>query len=272
MSGQNSVLKNCVRILVFFTKNPLLSDSDEEFERYRLDIHARAFAELVEDKKGKGLVRYEQLHINSEEQAKLKAWGLPVLEGYDGIDSFDFESLEQFHELWSCPEYASNVVPEEKKFMIRETALVLCLSVASLAVVNREPKNQPVSVGIRQDRARMLFGFRRKEGMRIEEMKEHWVEHARLACEDTRMGQEVTKYDRLIFTAPDMIKHVVESSAIRPLPEWDGLAQLDAPSFEAFKHPEDAEPLNADVAKWQAVDKMFMLPVNVATIITNYNQ
>ncbi|ESK92395.1 glyoxalase family protein [Moniliophthora roreri MCA 2997] len=265
MPARHTIRTDRVRILIFFERNP--SISYEEFGQYWLHEHSKVFTRYAEGKKG--LIKYEQLHINQEEKARLKDLGFPVLEGYDGVVLFDLESFDHISAIWSSPEYFSVVAPDEAKFCNRKTAIMVRLKVAT--IVDREKVSQTKSTSyyVREDSSRMMVVVSRKEGMSAEEFTEFALgEHARVLCEDTQMGKELIKYDQLNLVFPDPISRLDEVSSV-PLPEWDGLEILDAPSFDSFLHPQDLKLYSESDAKWTVPGKCFRLPVNVATIIDN---
>ncbi|EEB95459.1 hypothetical protein MPER_05572 [Moniliophthora perniciosa FA553] len=115
----------------------------------------------------------------------------------------------------------------------------------------------------------MIVAFPRNEERSAEEFTKFALgERARLLCDDTQMGKELIKYDQLHLVFPDPISRLDEAASI-PLPEWDGLELLDAPSFDSFLRPQDLKLYSENDAKWTDPGKCFRLPVNVATIIDN---
>ncbi|KAK7051625.1 hypothetical protein VNI00_004604 [Paramarasmius palmivorus] len=255
-----------IRTLIFCKKKP--SVSDEEFSRYWLEEHSRVFMKHMGGKAG--LIRYQQMHVNKRESARFKDMGVPVLEGYDGVVLFDLESFDQFTEHWSSPEYLSDVVPDEEKFCDRKSAILLRVKIAS--VFERDGESSTAGTisspyHILEDRVRLFYVFRRKEGMTIEEMGKHWLEErTKLSLQKTQLGKEMIGWEQMHLAFPDPIVQFDESMS-NPLPQWDGVALCDAPSFNSFLHPEDIKIRAEDNEKWLAPGTLLVLPVNIAKII-----
>lgn len=72
----------------------------------------------------KNLIRYSQFHVDSKIMTGLAGTGLKGTE-YDGASSFWTESIEQFQEIFTDPEYRRVVVPDEMKFLNREEAVFM---------------------------------------------------------------------------------------------------------------------------------------------------
>ncbi|KAK7051493.1 hypothetical protein VNI00_004467 [Paramarasmius palmivorus] len=271
--GQHALRTDRYRILLFIKRQPSLSY--EEFSRHWLEVHSKLVIEIA--KKHKGLIRYEQLHVNQSEKQQLENLGLPVLD-YDGVALFDVESFETYTATVSLPEMQSLIVPDENRFFVRSTAFVLKLNIASIVdhdedliiaaqMGSASSAYLKVPTKLRKDRARMLLMFKRKEGMSMEEMTKYWLnEHAKVVTEDMKMGAEIIKYEQLHLAPPNPTEHYVAGSTTS-LPDWDGVALIDVPSFDSFRRPGDTKILMKDQTKWQSWGEAGMFPVDVATII-----
>ncbi|ESK92396.1 ethyl tert-butyl ether degradation [Moniliophthora roreri MCA 2997] len=262
MTRQYTSRTDRVRILILLEKKHSLST--EEFQHYFLNVHSKIVAKFAEGKDG--LIKYEQLHVNQEERAFIKDMGQTV-PNYDGVTLFDFESFDKFEAFFSSSEYISDIGSDIERFLHTTTALVLRLNI--VPIIDPEVHVSRLSLNqISKDRATALFGFTRKEGISREEMRTHWLNsHAKVVCSETRMGREIIKYEQLHLATECPIRRLNESSM--DLPNWDGLALIHAPSFQTFRHLEDVKALAKDNAKFLAPGKLWVLPVNSATIIDN---
>uniref|UniRef100_A0A0W0FJ48 EthD domain-containing protein n=1 Tax=Moniliophthora roreri TaxID=221103 RepID=A0A0W0FJ48_MONRR len=253
MPAQHALRTDRIRTLIFLRKKS--SISYEEFDQYWLQVHSKVFANYVEGKRG--ILKYEQMHINLAEKAKLKGLGLAVLEGYDGVALFDLNSFDDSSALWSTDEYFSVVLPDEEKFIDRATSLVFRFDLATIVDSVAIP-----SYDIRKDTARMLVLVARREGRSMAEFTESVLsEHARILCEDTQMGMEITKYEQLHLAFPlEPIKTLDELSSVPR--EWDEVEIIDACSYDPLFR------LHKTFANDSAaLGGTYLLPVNVATII-----
>ncbi|KAK1220225.1 hypothetical protein PQX77_017024, partial [Marasmius sp. AFHP31] len=84
----NTLRTDRVRTVVFLKKREDITI--EEFSRYWLDNHSKVLLDFARGKKG--IIKYEQLHVNQAKKYRLIKMGVPVLD-YDGVVLFDSESF-----------------------------------------------------------------------------------------------------------------------------------------------------------------------------------
>ncbi|KAG7100202.1 hypothetical protein E1B28_001977 [Marasmius oreades] len=262
----NTLRTDRFRFFVFVKKRADMTM--EEFDRYWLEVHSKVFLKFIAGKEG--LLKYEQLHVNQVEKARLKSIGVPVLD-YDGVGLFDVDSFEKFAALLD-EGYIRDVVPDEEKFILREESVVVRAKIASIVDCDEDLliAAQMASAGspylklptnLRKDRSRMLFTFNVMEGVDLSQV---WLRDHANVVKATPLGQSIIKYEQLHPTEP--VSGFTDNHDAE-LPHWDGVALIDVPSFNLFKDPVSKRMLAEDEAKWQAPGTLSMLPIDVATII-----
>ncbi|KAK5689193.1 hypothetical protein LTR17_026448 [Elasticomyces elasticus] len=130
-----------IRLTILIRKLP--SISVEEFNKYwvrqppapysptksthadtsrQSDAHPSTFLSvpIVQEK----IIKYQQFHASHPFSAGLKTHGLPVAD-YDGGAEFWAETYEDMMAVFQDPEYTRIVVPDEKKFLDREKAVMM---------------------------------------------------------------------------------------------------------------------------------------------------
>ncbi|KAK5736812.1 hypothetical protein LTR17_007137 [Elasticomyces elasticus] len=109
-----------IRLTILIRKLP--SISTEEFNTYWSNAHPSTFLSvpIVQEK----LIKYQQFHASHPFSAGLKTHGLPVAD-YDGGAEFWAETYEDIMAVFQDPEYERIVVPDEKKFLDREKAVMM---------------------------------------------------------------------------------------------------------------------------------------------------
>ncbi|KAL0569239.1 hypothetical protein V5O48_012726 [Marasmius crinis-equi] len=267
----NALRTDRVRTLVFLKKREDITV--EEFSRHWLDRHSKVILDVTAGTSG--VIKYEQLHVNQAEKARLKKLGVPVLD-FDGIALFDSETFDSLKSVFSSERYTQKAIPDELKFIDREKCVAVRLNIGSI-VDSDEDLIVAAQMGsassaylqpptkLRKDRSRVMFAFNAKEGV---DLSKAWLQEHAEVVKSTPLGQTVIKYEQLHLTAP--IRRLVSSKtsdSTLQLPSWDGLALIDVPTFDAFKDSKTRRMLAEDEAKWQVPGSMYMLPVDVATII-----
>ncbi|KAG7100199.1 hypothetical protein E1B28_001974 [Marasmius oreades] len=185
------------RVLVFIKKRPDITT--EEFNRYWLDEHTRVSLKFAGTKET--VLKYEQLHVNQEEKARLKKIGEQVLD-YDGVVMFDTDSFEKFGALLNGEEYIKDVLPDEEKFVTREECIVVRANIAPI-VDHDEDLVMAAQMGsagspylklptkLRKDRVRMVYTFEAKEGV---DLSQAWLHRHAEVVKATPLGQSIINY------------------------------------------------------------------------------
>ncbi|KAJ8085304.1 hypothetical protein PM082_004099 [Marasmius tenuissimus] len=268
----NTLRTDRVRTVIFLKKREDITI--DEFSQYWLDNHSKVLLDFARGKKG--IIKYEQLHVNQAEKSRLKKMGVPVLD-YDGVVLFDFESFDAMNTAFNTDDYTRKVVPDELKFIDREKCIVCRLNIASI-VDTDEDLNIAAQMGsassaylrpptkLRKDRSRVIFTFNAKPGV---DLSKAWLQGHAEVVKSTPLGESMIKYEQL-HPAKRITRLVradsSDHSAIE-IPSWDGLALIDVPRFDAFQDSKAEQMLAKDNSRWQVPGSMHMLPVDVATII-----
>ncbi|KAF9257045.1 hypothetical protein L218DRAFT_157627 [Marasmius fiardii PR-910] len=222
----NTLRTDRFRIMVFFKKRPELSL--EEFSRYWMDEHSKLVIKWMDGKEG--MLKYEQLHVNQAEKARLKKMGVPILD-YDGVALFDTDNYENFQALFN-EEYVRDILPDEEKFVHHDGVVVIRANIASIIDHDEDLiiAAQMASAGspylkpptkLRKDRSRMLFTFNVKEGADLSRV---WLQDHAEVVKVTPIGQSAIKYEQLYPMKEPFGRFGGTGDAQPPL--WDGECSL----------------------------------------------
>ncbi|KAK1223357.1 hypothetical protein PQX77_013756 [Marasmius sp. AFHP31] len=251
LSRRVDILNTKPRVLVFAKKRE--DWTIEQFDDYWLHSHGKTYTEYVSRFRDPTI--YEQLHVNQEEQEKLKKAGIPIVD-FDGIPAFDAESFKGFNEQSQTiedPDYEKIRAPDEARFANREGSLYAYTNVAAV-VPHVEEKTQLPETEVRKYRARMVVVFEKKEGLTDEQFTNAWLNNH---------VAKIIKYDQCHLAEP--IKAFVGAGGDN-IPKWSGIIAIDAPSFEDFYDSESLKAWSEDAAKWTALGSLKFMPIDVARI------
>ncbi|KAF9255778.1 hypothetical protein L218DRAFT_883359 [Marasmius fiardii PR-910] len=187
----NTLRTDRFRILLFIKKRPDVTR--EDFDRYWLEEHSKVILKFTDGKEG--VLKYEQLHINQAEKARLKKIGVPVPD-YDGAALFDTDSFDKFGALFGEENYAKDVIPDEEKFFIRKESVIVRTNIASIIDYDEDlvVAAQMGSAGslylkpptkLRKDRSRMLYMFNVKKGV---DLSQAWLQDHAEVVKATPLG------------------------------------------------------------------------------------
>ncbi|KAJ7131587.1 hypothetical protein C8R43DRAFT_1207626 [Mycena crocata] len=112
-----------VRLAILLKQKPTLSK--EDFHKYWSESHGTLFSSLEIVKTN--LLKYEQAHMNDAVlQQIFQVMGTPMAE-WDGMVIFEGESYEKIFAVFQDAEYQKIIVPDEEKFLDRQSAHMLPL-------------------------------------------------------------------------------------------------------------------------------------------------
>ncbi|KIX96010.1 uncharacterized protein Z520_08265 [Fonsecaea multimorphosa CBS 102226] len=96
--------------------------SEEEFHRYWSEEHPKIWlnTEIVKKK----IITYSQFHVDKKSTSVLTDFGVDI-GSWDGIVTMVAESMDELLSVFGDEEYLRVVVPDEKKFLKRETAIMM---------------------------------------------------------------------------------------------------------------------------------------------------
>ncbi|OAL28156.1 hypothetical protein AYO20_09575 [Fonsecaea nubica] len=96
--------------------------SDEEFHHYWSVEHSKIWlsTEIVKKK----IITYSQFHVDKKATAVLTDFGVDIGQ-WDGIVTMVAESMDELLSFFADEEYLRVVVPDGKKFLKRETAIMM---------------------------------------------------------------------------------------------------------------------------------------------------
>ncbi|KAJ7131589.1 EthD domain-containing protein [Mycena crocata] len=112
-----------VRLVILLKRKPTLSK--EEFHKYWSGSHGALFSslEIVQT----NLLKYEQAHTNDAVLQQIsQVMGAPMAE-WDGMVIFEGESYAKIFAVFQDAEYQKIIVPDEEKFLDRQSAQMLPL-------------------------------------------------------------------------------------------------------------------------------------------------
>lgn len=87
------------------------------------------------------VLKYEQLRIDSEAAAMLKAVGFEPPEQWDGMALLEAESFEKIFAIFQSEEYKTTIGPYEDQFLQRKAAQIFPLKFA--VFLDNTESNQP---------------------------------------------------------------------------------------------------------------------------------
>jgi EthD domain len=166
-----------IKLICFVKRNPSLS-VDEFHDQWR-GRHARLISETpgVADR----IVRYEQNHRAPEDYARGG--------DFDGVAIQWFDSMSDFVEMVSDPEYQTRVAPDEDVLLDRDGLVWILTDEEEVVITGPDEREESV--------IKLICMVKRRPGMTIDHFHQHWrTVHSPLNCNTPTIAKYFVRYER----------------------------------------------------------------------------
>jgi uncharacterized protein (TIGR02118 family) len=196
-----------IKLVCFVHRHPDLSP--EVFERHWAERHGPLIAGLPSLRER--VVRYEQNHRLPSDRARD--------EGFDGATIMWFESMADYDAFAMDPLYASEVAPDEARFMDRSRTTFFFTEDAETKIGDEASRAE---AGVK-----LLALLKRRADRSAAEFHAHWSgPHADLFVETPSLRDTILAYDQSHRRPEDYARD--------PDTPWDGLAEQWYASLDDF--------------------------------------
>jgi uncharacterized protein (TIGR02118 family) len=166
-----------IKLICFVKRNPSLSV--DEFHDHWREQHARIITETpgAADR----IARYEQNHRAADDYARGG--------DFDGVAIQWFDSMRDFVEMVSDPEYQARIAPDEDVLLDRAGLIWILADEEEVVIPGPERRDDAV--------IKLICMVKRRPGMTIEEFHHHWrTVHSPLNCNTPSISRHFVRYER----------------------------------------------------------------------------